>query len=640
MAWNDDLEAGTPAFGIAGSEHERMRVIAGPGTGKSFAMKRRVARLLEVENVPPERILAVTFTRVAAEDLHRELVGLGVEGANDLRGRTLHSLAMSILMQNHVLPVLGRHPRPLNDFELEPLLEDLSADHGNKHQRRRQLKAFGAAWARLQVDEPGFARTEEDQAFSDDVVDWLTLHEAMLMDEVVPQLLQYLRANPGCPELDQYDHLLIDEYQDLNRAEQDVLRLLGQNSSMCVIGDDDQSIYSFKHAHPEGIRVWGHPDPTEEHAIAECRRCPTAIVRMANTLISRNPGRPGEAMVERPENGQGEVVVRQYPTVEDEAAAVAEKISELIETGVQPREIIVLAQRKTFANPIYRRLLEEGIPTKSYYAESSLDSLEAQERLALLKLFLNNEDKVALRWLLGFGHQRWRKTQYARILEHTRQTGQSQWATLVALADGGLVIPHVRQLVERFEEIRAQLDELENADGFDGFLELWLQDNEETRLLADEVSYVLDDVETPAELLDKLIENITRPDVPMEVAEVRVMSLHKSKGLSAPFVFVVGCVEGLLPGQLRPPATQAERDAKIQEDRRLFYVGITRAKAQLPDRPGYLALSYARGMLSADAHRSNITPVRVQGGIAELRPSRFLAEMNPHIPHAEYNTTL
>jgi DNA helicase II / ATP-dependent DNA helicase PcrA len=97
MAWNDGLTAGTPAHRIAGSIHRRIRVLAGPGTGKSFAMKRRVARILEDEGINPSQVLAVTFTRVAAEDIQRELLSLGVEGADRLRAKTLHSLAMSLL---------------------------------------------------------------------------------------------------------------------------------------------------------------------------------------------------------------------------------------------------------------------------------------------------------------------------------------------------------------------------------------------------------------------------------------------------------------------------------------------------------------------------------------------------------------
>jgi DNA helicase-2/ATP-dependent DNA helicase PcrA len=112
MPWSDDLTPGTPTYLIAASPNSRIRVVAGPGTGKSFAMKRRVARLLET-GVNPRTILPVTFTRVAAEDLHRELVGMGVPGCDDLKGVTLHSLALRMLMRNHVFTTTGRTARTL-----------------------------------------------------------------------------------------------------------------------------------------------------------------------------------------------------------------------------------------------------------------------------------------------------------------------------------------------------------------------------------------------------------------------------------------------------------------------------------------------------------------------------------------------
>ena len=233
-------------------------------------------------------------------------MNLGVPGAANLNGRTLHSLAMSILMRQHVLVALGRVPRPLNAFELEPLLADLSNVHGTKNERRRLIRAYGAAWARLQTQEPGFARTAAERAFVDELVDWLTFHRAMLIDEIIPHLYQYLPNNPGAPERAEYAHVLIDEYQDLNRAEQDVLGYLGEHGSICIVGDDDQSIYSFKHAHPEGIRQWHRIGPTDDHAIDECRRCPTTVVRMANALIAHNTDRiAGRMMTERASNGPG-----------------------------------------------------------------------------------------------------------------------------------------------------------------------------------------------------------------------------------------------------------------------------------------------------------------------------------------------
>ena len=639
MAWDDGLEEESPAYGIASSNEERIRVIAGPGTGKSFAMKRRVARLLEGD-IDPERVLAVTFTRVATEDLHRELVGLGVDGAEDLSGRTLHSLAMSILMRQHVLQTLGRSPRPLNKFELEPLLEDLSADHGNKRERRRLISGYEAAWARLQHENPGDARTLEEQAFVDELVEWLTLHEAMLIGEVIPYLYQYLRDNPGAPELQEYDHVLIDEYQDLNRVEQETLALLGVNGSVCVIGDDDQSIYSFKHAHPAGIREWGESNGAADHEILECRRCPTTIVRVANSLISHNGDREEREIEERDENGAGELVIRQYPNSVAEAEAIVAKIQALVDDGVAPGQIIVLAQRDVFARPIYTRLREAGVPAKSYYAETELDSHSAQERFAILKLYLNNEDRVALRWLLGRSHARWRAPAYARILDHVRATGESPWQTLSRLRNSELNIPYTTQLVEVFGELLEELDSLDQCVDIYEFIETWLGDDE-LELLRDTVGTFAEDAEDPQQLFDAIYDAITRPEVPLEVEEVRVMSLHKSKGLSSPHVFIAGCVEGLIPGQPDPGTPHAVAAARLEEDRRLFYVGITRVKASPEEGlPGYLALTYPQSMPSADAFRSQIRPVRNRAGVAELRASRFIGELGPNAPQPEAATPL
>jgi superfamily I DNA/RNA helicase len=547
---------------------------------------------------------------------------------------------MSILMRNHVLAVLGRTPRPLNEFEEEPLLADLSSRHGTKSERKALMRAYGAAWARLQAHQPGFTRTPEEQAFVDELVGWLTWHEAMLLDEVIPYLFRYLHDNPGAAEHREFAHLLIDEYQDLNRAEQEALRFLGTNGAMCVIGDDDQSIYSFRHAHPDGIRQWATLHPTDEHAISECRRCPTTVVHMANALISRNTARLGTAMMPRPSNGPGEVVVRQYANADLEADAVADKIASLIASGVEPREIIVLAQRKTFATPIFQRLRARGIPTKSYYAETELDTMEAQERFALLKLFLDREDRVALRWLLGRGHDRWHASSYARVTARAQADGNSPWETMQALAAGNIAIPYTGALVTRFREIQAELTTLESVPDLDQFIQAWLPTRPETELLAETVAACREGAADAQELFDVMYEAITRPEVPLQVAEVRVMSLHKSKGLSSPYVFIVGCVEGLLPSRPDASLTAPERQAKLEEDRRLFYVGITRVKADLPNRVGYLALTYPQRMPAAAAFRSQITPVQTIGGIAILQPSRFFAEMAPHCPAAQFNTSL
>ncbi|MGI8839402.1 MAG: UvrD-helicase domain-containing protein [Caulobacteraceae bacterium] len=284
MAWDSDLKPDSPAYRIAADNSRFIRVLAGPGTGKSFALKRRVARLLE-GGVAPARILPVTFTKVAAEDLQRELINMGVPGCDRIRGCTLHSLGMRVLSLQNVLTVTGRVARPLNRFEMEPLLYDLPSSFGNKRERGKRIRAYESAWARLQHEQPGFAQAPADALFQNVLVAWLRFHEGMLIGEIIPELYRYLRNNPAAPERSFYEHVLVDEYQDLNKAEQAVIDLLSTSGALCIVGDDDQSIYSFKYAHPEGIRAFPdtHPD-CGDHSLLACYRCPTSIVAIANAL--------------------------------------------------------------------------------------------------------------------------------------------------------------------------------------------------------------------------------------------------------------------------------------------------------------------------------------------------------------------
>jgi superfamily I DNA/RNA helicase len=212
MAWDEGLDKDGVPYAIAADDAKRIRVIAGPGTGKSFAMKRRVARLLE-KQVPPKNVLAVTFTRVAAEDLHRELQKLNVPGCDSLEGQTLHSLAMRILARQHVLQSLGRTPRPLNNFEQKAMYCDIAPLTGGKKRAKELVEAYEAAWAQSQGDQPGFPKTPEEKAFQQILIDWHLFHKSMLIGEVIPYLVRYLKENPAANEHSEFKHVLADEYQ-------------------------------------------------------------------------------------------------------------------------------------------------------------------------------------------------------------------------------------------------------------------------------------------------------------------------------------------------------------------------------------------------------------------------------------------
>lgn len=635
MAWDTGLDAGSVAFSIASALERRIRVIAGPGTGKSFAMKRRVARLLE-EGVSPKELLAVTFTRVAAEDLHRELQKLGVPGCEELEGQTLHSLAMRILSRKHVLEAVGRSPRPLNSFETKALICDIAVASGGKRPAKKMIQGYTAAWAQSQGDEPGFVKTDMEKAFQAALIAWLEFHEGMLIGELIPYLVRYLKDNPAAAERSEFKHLLVDEFQDLNKAEQTAIAYLGEAAEICIVGDDDQSIYSFKCAHPDGIREWKDLHPgCADLEMADCHRCPTRVVEMANALINVNANRAPRALTPLPDKGAGEVVIVQVPYIHNEAAWITAKVQDLIEKGVHPSEIIILVQRAVAGKPILNALKGEGIPAKSYYEESQLDSEAAQTRFALFKLFLDNEDRVALRYLLGSGHNDFRANAYARVRQHCEATGYTPWGAMTKLAEGTLNIAYTGPLVVQFNTIKADLEVLEAAkDDLGTFVDVLFPDADPSVSELRELAFAQKEAaETPEDLLFAMMQEITQPDIPPTVEEVRLMSLHKSKGLSSPYVFIAGCVEGILPPAPDNDWPKAVKDAALEEARRLFYVGITRVKADSAnDRPGSLFISYAQHMTIADAYGANVAFQTQSGQMASLLPSRFISELGPAAP--------
>jgi superfamily I DNA/RNA helicase len=578
---------------------------------------------------------------VAAEDLHRELQKLNVPGCEALRGQTLHSLAMRILARAHVLAALGRHARPLNRFELKALHADLGPAHGGLKACKKLIADYEAAWAQTQGDDPGFAKNAGEQAFEKALISWMIFHESMLIGEVVPYLVRFLKTNPAAPEHVEFAHLLIDEFQDLNKAEQTALAYMGAKAMVCVVGDDDQSIYSFKSAHPDGIRQWKDQNPgCADLAMTDCHRCPTSVVSMANSLIAHKVHRTERNLLSIAAKGPGEVKIVQLGDPDAEADWIASKIASLTAGGAHPSDIIVLAQRSKVAKRILEALKGKGVPAKSYYDESQLDSEAAQVRFSLLKILLNPDDRVALRYLLGVGSGNYRSPAYAKIRAHCEETGFSPWAALEQLSQGIITIKHTGHLVEVYSKIREQIAELE-AKGNDLAAlvdELFPEADPDVADLRDLALTVIKDLEVvnTASLFEKMMEEITQPDIPPTVEEVRVMSLHKSKGLSSPYVFIASCVQGIVPQLAEAGTPKVLADAKLEEARRLFFVGITRVKAD-PDngKPGSLYLTYPREMNAGEASGAKISFQKVVFGKAQLLPSMFVAELGQDAPAPE-----
>ncbi len=631
MAWNENLSG--RALEIAAHNASPLRVVAGPGTGKTFALMRRIARLLEQGN-DPRRVLLVTFTRVAADDLQKELGRLNIQNVNLVRKGTLHAFCFSTLSQANVLGITGRIPRPLFGFEERFLLEDLGFhDFGDYHNRKRRLKAFEAAWARQQNEEPGWPQNDDDHRFQAILDEWLRFHQAMLLGELVPVTLKYLRDNPGCPERFQFEHVLVDEYQDLNRAEQGLVDILGERGSLTVIGDEDQSIYeAFRYAHPEGIsRFHEIHGGTFDIPLSECRRCPTRVVALASELIRSNLRRIGHDLLPKPDNCAGDIHIVQWPNMEAEAAGIAEFIHRKIETReFDPGKILVLCPRRQFGYMIRDALRERGRSAHSFFHEEvldgnpkSIDDCQAQEAFTLLTLLVNPNDRVALRCWLGFGSQSLRAAEYQSLREYCSNSNVSTKEALDALTNGDLAIQRTRGIRDRYLQLVQKLERLRALSGQEILDTLFPADQEWAEPLRAMIDESVTDL-TIENILDALHTNITQPELPSDVEYIRIMSLHKSKGLNADHVVVTGCIEGLIPNR-KEDLPFEEQMRYVEEQRRLFYVAITRPKKTL-------VLSSVLTLPRNLAHKIG---AYVEGGdqySADTIASTFLAELGPQCP--------
>lgn len=600
-------------------------------------MKRRIARLLE-EGAEPRRILAVTFTRNAAASVVEDLNNLEVEGCGEIAAGTLHGFCFALLGRDEVLALSGRIPRPVVtfttmkvlQFEGRTMLDDLVAigGFGGKRDCTKRIRAFEAAWARLQSEEPGWPTDPVDAQFQIALLGWLQFHHAILIGELVPEAYRYLRDNPACEARSAFDHVIVDEYQDLNRAEQDLLDLIAGNGNTAIVGDVDQSIYRFRHANPEGIEVFDttHPDTHDEN-LDQCRRCPIGVVAIADHLIRRNhPGQSQARLRPLPSNCEGEIHIVQWPLIEDEARGLADYVSWLTnERNYEPGEILILTPRRLIGYRLRDLIADGGVAVHSFYHEEALEEDEAQRAFAVLTLLVNNQDRVALRWWLGHGATTARVGPYRRLREYCEESGVSPWGALTALAAGELQLPSTGTLVTKFQELTQILDEIREQDVPTLIDNLFPEGTEGCRVLREAALLALPECEDASDLFSVLKTAVTQPETPEEGNFVKIMSLHKSKGLTSRVAIVAGCIRGLIPFQ-DFEETPAEQAQILLEQRRLFYVAITRCTE-------ILVLSSVLRLRRDFAYKIG---AQIQGGGNPVRAitSQFIGELGPQAPAA------
>ena len=638
--WDQGLDGA--ALRIASCEDSPLRVCAGPGTGKSRALNHRVKRLLQ-DGIRPNHIFLVTFTRNAAAELKHDLETLGTEGSDEVVSGTLHSFCFRSVAGGEIPGSGGRYARPMMDFEEAILRNDLAQAGRGLKVIKSMIEAFKADWARLQHEQPGWPTSADDRDFHREMIDWLMFHRAILIGELPALMRRFLELNPTHPARTTFEHVLVDEYQDLNKADQAVVDLLAQNGTLTVIGDEDQTIYAgLRHAQPESIRHFPltHPN-TRDEFMEICYRCPTTVVDMASNLIQFNRDREQRAFLPAPGNEPGNVNIVQWETLDEEVAGLASLIQRHRDRTPHPKDphrvidwshIVVLTPRERHAKKIVSALNEMGIPAHSYFKEKALSTPLAQERFTLLTLLARRTDRVGLRSWFAFDHTGQAVIPYRVFRAYCEETGQDPFVVISQLASGAISIPRMSHLVERWNAFELERDRVGTAtdlDLVDALFPVEAPDLADVRRLALEVLQEQNAEVDASRLLQELSPKIYSPEPPIDLDCVRVMSLHKSKGLTLHSVFLAGCNRGWLPlvdGDLQGEPARKSKD----EQRRLFYVAITRCTHTL------VISSFLRVPVQlASGTKLYFTGQPVgPARLVQAEPSEFMGELGPNAPRA------
>jgi len=598
MAWDENL---LPEQKVAASHlGAHARLLAGPGTGKTLTLTRRICYLVEEENVNPNQIVALTFTRAAAHELRRRVESeVGEEKVP--RISTLHSFALRQLLRNSGLVTFLPQPLRIADDweERHIILEDLKALLGLEHidEARRLLHELSADWQRLTADENDWDLRFPNPEFLGAWREHREIYGYVLRAELVYQLK---RALEQCSDFDlegPLAYLLVDEYQDLNRCDLAVIKAIAdRGAEIYVAGDDDQSIYGFRMAHPEGIRRFLRDyKGARDLALEVCKRCDQEILDLGLFVARQDFRRINKPLCAEEGRSGAKIAILRFRNQDKEAQGVAALCRYLIdECWLRPDQILILLRsdyRGVFSTVLRKALDENRVPVGIATAETNpLNTPSGRQVLAFLRLLDNDSDHLAWRTLLELRNNGLGPVAVAAIYNLAREHNVRFAQALPMIVDnpslGGRQGKSIKNEVEAIRGIIQELHDLlpsENeSDEESNLIEAIEQiiqrlvDNEEERsAIEHQFKLVIQDTEPKS--INELIRalEVSKEDIEQELqkGKVNILTMHKAKGLTAEAVIVVAAEDEYLPGR-------AEGEA-ANDERRLLYVSLTRAKHYL-----------------------------------------------------------
>jgi len=600
MSWDDDL---TPEQRDAAGAHDgHVRVLAGPGTGKTYTLRARVQYLIEELRVDPSRILVVTFTRKAVAEL-RERILPGIQtGQDPPRISTLHGFALRQLLKNAAL--VDTLPAPLrvaDDWEeAEVIIPDLQRLlKKDKKGVRAELDSMSADWDTLSD-----AELNVDAQF---IAAWRRIRNVYgftLRTEMVYRLKRAMEQHDRFEVEGQFEHVIVDEFQDLNACDLAVISSLGDmGASVFCAGDDDQSIYGFRQASPTGIRSFiADYSDSEDHKVTLCKRCDREILEAAEYVANQDLEREPKDL--QPENDGGFVRLFSAVDQDGEAGIIAEACRRLHEAGFTYPSIAILLRsdyQQRFSQPIIDALIAKGIPASEQKVLHPLSEPQTRCLYALAQLAVSPEDPLAARTLLqltpGIGDR------CLEALEALTVQRVERFSTTVRVVaeDPSLLPSFGPRIVKVWNVIQAAVAELLTVAGTgeDGEVapdELRTALSAAAALLAlpthavDDIVDLADETDSSS-LFDLLSRSSTISEglePQLSIDSVNIMTMHQAKGLTFDCVLIPGLEDELIPGKYDDPNQEGDQ-------RRLLYVSMTRARHAL-------VLFYAMRRTGVQAH--------------------------------------
>jgi DNA helicase-2/ATP-dependent DNA helicase PcrA len=613
-------------------------VLAGAGSGKTRVLVHRVAWLIRVEGVAPQEIMAVTFTNKAASEMRQRIEALLGMPTGHLWIGTFHGLAHRLLRRHWREAGLAEGFQIMDSDDqqrmLKRLLKSLGLEDGAFTPRELQwfinaqkdegLRAAdvpdeGNPTRRQMID---LYRRYEEQCEKSSLVDF---------GELLLRVLELIRDNADIRQMYQrrFRHLLVDEFQDTNAIQYQWLKLLTQGGGEpFVVGDDDQSIYRWRGARVENLFQFERDFPdTQIVRLEQNYRSTANILNAANAVIANNGSRMGKSLWTDGADGEP---IKLYGAFNerDEADFVIARIQDFIEAGNRRSDAAVLYRSNAQSRVFEEALLSAGIPYRVYGGQRFFERAEIKDALAYLRLIANRDDDPSFERVVNTPTRGIGARTVDVIRDYARRIGVSLWRAANEVIAENILAKRSATALWQFLKLIEDLDEatramqlheqVEHVVAKSGLIPHHLKDttsNGETRVenLQELISAAKDSLVSEDSDLPPLMEFLSYAVLESGDAQaseyedgVQLMTLHSAKGLEFPLLFLCGLEDGLFPHQ------RSLNDADgLEEERRLCYVGLTRARDQL-----YLSYAEQRRLHGMDNYST---------------PSRFLREIPPEL---------